>query len=1054
MSGTPSERSASTLKLATLLFFSGACALIYQVIWIRELRLIFGATTLASSAVLAIFMGGLGLGNALLGKRSDQFTRPVRFYALLELAIAVSVALSPFLIDLTRYAYVRAGGQSTMGVEVATIVRLLAATAILILPTIFMGGTLPAAARAVTSQLDAKRRNLACIYGINTLGAVLGAGLANFMLLELLGNRVLLWLACLVNLLLAAISFWYSWQLVAGNQQQAADTSVSPQIMTESEAAVQRTRPHAVLLYFTAAVVGFVFFQMEIVWYRMLGPLLGGTTYTFGLILCIVLLGIGIGGLLYHLIGRWITPSYQLLVTTCTLEAICIAVPFWLGDRIAMWVLQQQQSAFSSFAEQVWSWFEVGSLVVLPVALVSGFQFPVLIALAGSGQQDVGKHVGWTFAANTCGAICGAIAGGFFLLPALNAIGVWRLSVLMLLVLGLTIVCVSRLWQVSRFGISLASSLALLALLGVVQQGPTAAWRHSGIGAGRAELEDGSRNAEQNFINTKRRQLLWETEGVESSIGITATDSLSFIVNGKSDGNAYTDAGTQMGLGLLGPVLKSDLKTGLVIGLGTGETVGWLADAISGPVDVVELEPGVLDMARRCESMNRRVLSQPDVHIYHNDAREFLLTSAAEYDIIISEPSNPYRAGIANLYTREFYASAADRLAEEGLFLQWLQGYEVDDQTVATVLKTMRSVFPTVEIWRTRARDMVLVCSPAPRPLDYDVDSLQQSLNNPVIREGLKLAWRAKDVSGILAHYVCDNQTIQLFLDQNPSLINTDDRNLLEYAFASSVGRVSRFSTQRLQELAVQSGDTRPREASSTTPEAIARRRLAMHFHLGGAMPELAQASRIEQGIGLAYQFYLDQNYRQAAELFGEVGVDENCPVERVVYAHACAEAGVPISADLSDKLKTGNAAEQAAVQAIAFLKQGDRAEGSTTLLQAFTLMKSNPWGLERIYDSLLRHALALATSDNRLAGPIFENISEPFAMYRLEDKRKLVRFLVAEIMGTKQIAESLEEIEPNVPWKDWLLRKRQSVYRELNHDLSEKAQADLQQFLGWATSP
>ena len=219
-------------------------------------------------------------------------------------------------------------------------------------------------------------------------------------------------------------------------------------------------------------------------------------------------------------------------------------------------------------------------------------------------------------------------------------------------------------------------------------------------------------------------------------------------------------------------------------------------------------------------------------------------------------------------------------------------------------------------------------------------------------------------------------------------------------------------------------------------------------------MPELTQGSRIEQGIGLAYQSYLDQNYRQAAELFGEVGVDENCPVERVVYAHACAEAGVPISADLSDKLKTGNAAEQAAVQAIAFLKQGDRAEGSTTLLQAFTLMKSNPWGLERIYDSLLRHALALATSDNRLAGPIFENISEPFAMYRLEDKRKLVRFLVAEIMGTKQIAESLEEIEPNVPWKDWLLRKRQSVYRELNHDLSAKAQADLQQYLGWATSP
>ncbi len=1047
MTTTDSEASASTTKLAALLFVSGGCALVFQVVWIRELRLIFGATTLASSAVLAIFMGGLGLGNALLGKRIDRFRRPVRFYAILEAAIAATVAISPFLIDLTRSLYVSIGGQFAMGIEVATIFRLVASTAVLIVPTFFMGGTLPAAACAVTNASDTNRKNLASIYGFNTIGAVAGAGLANFVLVEWLGNRVLLWSACLVNVLLAVAAFRYSQSLNRNSLQRDSQQDLTEAVPPES------TRSHTFpvpLLYFAAAIVGFVFFQMEIVWYRMLGPLLGGTTYTFGLILCIVLLGIGVGGWLYSLFGRWAKPRPDILIGTCTLEALCLSVPFWYGDQIAMWVQRQQMQGATSFGDQVWHWFQVGAVTILPVAVVSGFQFPVLIALAGSGQRDVGRHVGWIFAANTIGAICGSIAGGFFLLPAITAIGLWRFSVAILIVLGVIISLYTKPWKTSKFGVAVASMFAILAGVGVLDSGPSAAWRHSGIGAGRSTMEGTGPNAEQEFINTKRRQLLWEGEGVESSIGITATDSLAFIVNGKSDGNAYSDAGTQIGLGLLGPLLGHEFRTGLVIGLGTGESAGWLVDSMTEQVDIVELESVINIMAERCAPMNRQVLQNPRIQIHYNDAREFLLTSKSEYDVIVSEPSNPYRAGIANLYTQEFYQSSHARLSKNGLFLQWLQGYEVDDQTVRVVLKTIRSVFPQVEVWRTKSRDMVLVCGKSPDAFSYNAQTIKAKLSHPVISEGIRLAWRTQDVAGVLAHYVCDQETINAFIEGREVVVNTDNRNVLEYAFAKTLGQVSRFSIQDFQQLAIQLNDIQPQTADPSLSKLTSRRRLAMFFHLGGAMPPIEHLAEAERPLAQAYSAYLEKDYATSAALFEKLRIDHNCPIETAVYAHGCAESGRKIPEDLLQRIEQNNQAEHAAISSISLFMSNQQPAGVESLLKTFELLRSNPWGLESLYDSLLRHAVAAATLDQKEANLIFEGLGEPFAMYRLEDKRKLIRYLVSENLEDEKIAIALAEFEPNVPWKEWLLKKRVAVYRKLKHDLLQKAEVDLKNFRDW----
>lgn len=1063
------EKPASAWLVALLLLVSGATALVYQLVWMRELRLIFGGTTSASGAVLAIFMAGLGLGNMVLGKRIDRSTRPLRWYALFELGIAFSAGISPLLIAGVRLVYIGIGGQSALGPTLATVARLLASALVLAIPTFLMGGTMPAAARAVSRESDSRRRGVALVYGLNTLGAVLGAGLSNFVLLESLGSRWTLWSACLVNIALACAAIVLSRSL-------CNISTLAPKAAPQKKQKAAREQPREEepvpsrlgLVCLASGTVGFAFFLMEIVWYRMLGPLLGGTTYTFGLILCVALLGIGVGGALYTILAKAIKPSIQLLSLTCAIEAAVIAMPFAYGDQIAMWVLQLQSEPIAAFSHQIENWFRVTSFVILPAAVVAGFQFPLLIAIAGRGREKVGQHVGYTFAANTLGAILGSLAGGFLLLPLLSAPGVWRLVVCLLVMLAVGVVVISREWKQKLTAVTALASL--LAMFAIAQLGPTAAWRHAGIGAGRAVISGRGKNAEQDFTNKVRRQCIWEAEGVESSVAITASDSLSFIVNGKNDGNAMTDAGTQMGLGLIGPLLHPHPKQAMVIGLGTGESAGWLAD-VTGieTVDVVELEPVVKVMAERCSSVNREALKNKKLHLHYNDAREFLLTTNARYDLIISEPSNPYRAGVANLYTQEFYNYSAARLTDQGLFLQWLQAYEVDDETVALVLYTIRSVFPAVQLWRTRAKDLVLVCGKSANAFACDETSIRSRLAEPTIATGLSLAWRADDLPGALSHYVCGKKTIDHLLAARVGPLNTDDRNLLEYAFAKTVGKQTYFSVQKLQQLAIELEDDLPIQISQSAKKQIAQRRLALELFLGGSISPASYGSPAEQAKAEAYSLYLDKEYDNAARQFLSLDIDPACSIDTLVFVHALAETGQPIPPRFLTVLSARHPAEVAAIQAISNWRVSTRQQQAPSTTSATKLppaltrgefeeqfssackqLREDPWPSLQLLEDFLAVASEFADLDVKASQLVFQELSHPWAMSRMEDRRALTRYIVSEQLAAKDTVAALAPLEPHVPWKHWFLEKRAAVYSDTNHPLAVQAQGDLERFIKW----
>jgi predicted membrane-bound spermidine synthase len=1014
-----------------MLFFSGGSALVFQVAWMRELRLVFGATTAAVAAVLAIFMAGLGLGSAVLGLRADRVANPLRMYGILETAVALSVAVSPLMIWLAASFYFRLGGQESMGLHGATVARLLLAAAVMGLPTFLMGGTLPAAVRSITTTGDARRRGLAVLYGVNTLGAVCGAYFATFFALEFLGTRATLWFGCAMNLLVGVTALSLSRRMLSVPVRgDASGGEAATQIESSSS-----------LLYMTAAVLGFTFFTLELVWYRMLAPILGGTTFTFGLILCMALLGIGIGGASYHFVFRWVRPSWPVLALTCAAEAALAAFPLALGDRLALFAGRWFMYS-ATFSQVEAGWCIVMAIVVLPVALVSGLQFPLLVAMLGQGRAAVSRQLGTAYAWNTVGAIAGSLVGGFGALPLLTAPGTWRAASMLLAMLSL--VLVARSWREAGWRVGAVATLLLLAIVFVSQPGPTAVWRHSGIGAGRAVVPAaGDVNATLMWCNEQRRNLQWEAEGIESSIGITAPDGLSFVVNGKNDGNSIGDAGTQIGVAIIGAALHPEPKQGLVIGLGTGESAGWLA-SMPGieRVDVVELEPAIDEMARRSSSLNRNALAHPKVRRIYNDGREHVFTTGEKYDVILSEPSNPYRAGVASLYTQEFYGAVRDRMTKDGIFVQWVQAYEVDGFTVSTVLATARSVFNHVEVWQTIPGDLQLVCSQT--PIAYSAAELRKRIAEPVMQEALRIAWNVRDLEGFLAHFLGTATFVDKLVQDDALTPNTDDRNFLEYGFAKTVGMETGFSGGALREAALNAGQHRPQISFDEVDwDLVEKRRTEFNWQFNGNLEPFAKATPEQRARMEGYIYFSNGKYREALDKWSTIRSGSLSDIERLVQGRAYAELGDATCLELIAPVETSYPSEAAAIRAVYYWKQKDTPRAGEAAAQAFESLAQNPWSIATMIDPLVRLTTEIADADHAAGRRFLELLKKPYAGVRYEHRRKLLRLLVAESLGREYVLEALEALEPNPPWMGQLLKMRAEVYAAAKHPLAERAQRD-----------
>jgi spermidine synthase len=1031
-----------SLRVAPLFFFSGFCALVYQMAWLREFRLIFGTSTAATAAVLAIFMGGLGFGGVILGPRSESKERPLEFYAQLELLIAAYTALTPIIILAMRQIYVTLGGTLAMGLGFGTVIRLLMSGLALGFPTFLMGGTLPAIARTVVRPEDTNRRPVGFLYGVNTLGAVAGAATATFYLFETWGNRTTLAFAALINIVVALAAFRISKTLPA----------IQEGLRKPTEA--QAGSAPQLFVYAASAVAGFAFLLMEIVWYRMLSSLLGGSTFTFGLILAVALLGIVGGGLIYSawFSGRDI--SLSSFASVSALEALGLAIPYALGDRIALLAMLLRPLGVFGFYGFVAGWVIICSIVVLPAAIISGIQFPMLIALLGKGRRQVGTQTGMTCAWNTVGAILGSLAGGFGLLPAFSAPGVWRAVVILLsaLVMAAAIIELYRQWNIFRLIPSVATALIALCLLAAT--GPTAFWRHSEIGVGRLAKFSGSKSDFHDLMNGVRRDTLWETDGVESSIALSKTNNLNFIVNGKCDGGLKIDGGTQIMSGLIAAALHPQAARALVVGLGTGSTAGWLAAVPSiERVDVFELEPAILHVARQCTPMNHDALANPKLHVVIGDARELLLVTRDKYDLIVSEPSNPYRAGIANLFTREYYEGAARRLNRGGLFAQWVQAYEIDDRTIQTVYATFGSVFRNVETWQPQGGDLLLIGTDSPR--SHDVGELRRRIAQEPFATALRNIWHVTNLEGFLAHFIADDSIAKRLQSLPGTRLNTDNRTVLEYAFARNVDLRNGFRVSSFRRMAGLSQSNRlslSGEDVNWTEVNLAR--LSMLLSFGETPIPSDYADEVLSSKAAAYASFMNSDLTGALASWRKYPREPNDLDELLMVAECTADEGGSQADTYIEKLRDFLPLGADAIRAMLLWRRGQANEAANALEKVLQRLHEDPW----LSNKLISRSLLLAqqivdrgTTEESVMR-LYETLRTPFLVYNGDALRlaALLRCGMKLDNGHygKYCLPVVESLEPHVPWQSLFLQVRAMCYKATNNPRLVQSERDLRTFL------
>lgn len=1035
-----------------LLFGSGFAALVYQTVWQRLFCLIFGASTGASAAVLAIFLGGLGFGGLWLGKRAEKSPRPLLFYANLEAIVVVCAAVTPLLSDLAARIYFMMGGSSSLGSVGATVVRLLLATLVIGPATVAMGGTLPAMARAAENDGDTRRERLAQLYAVNTLGAVVGSLLGTFLLFEVLGHEITLWFACLINALVALIARVWGRRLPELN-----DAPQSGEMATTSPAELRGSSPSKLpssttFAYAIAGVVGLAFLMLEMIWYRMLGPLLGGTTYTFGIILAVALTGIGLGGYWYSRRAERVVTLYT-LASTLALEAVLAAIPFALGDRIALFAAYTRSMASMGFSGLVVSWVLIAGMVVLPVSLISGYQFPVLFALLGQGRQGVAEQVGRAYAFNTVGSILGALLAGFVIIPRLGAVDSWRAVVVLLALAAAVSVVMAWLREPSKQPGRTAAALGLvtLAITALFSLGPTGVWRHEPIGAGRAAITSFDRNSLKQWLGESRARTVWEADGKESSVRLSDNHSYAFSINGKCDGSVWEDRGTQSMLAVLPTLLHPQAKSAFVVGLGTGMSAGWLAklDAIE-RVDVAELEPAILKVAEAAKQANGDPLANPKVHVFLGDAREYMLTSKAKYDVIASEPSNPYRAGIASLFTLEFYRVVAEHLNEGGIFAQWVQGYEVDVATLRTVTRTIREVFPSVEIWQSQAGDFEIIASKIPRR--YSRADWERKLAEPVLQDLVPRVWMVEGVEGLLSHFVADTALVQEITDFPEVVVNTDDANVLEYAFARTVGNASKDGVLELLEYARSTGRAHPAMEGEVDWGRVDELRGRAWMINEGNVPALANIPAEARQRIQAIADGCGGDGREVASLWSRQSRQDPLDiVETYVLALSRAAQGDEAAGSLAGKLaKQGFLAEALLVEAQWLAVKGDLPKALERLTLSLREQRKKALPLcstakrtLRLLDEVSNKTpeFAKRASLALLEGPLAAHVSE------------LARVDVAERLGYASRDPHLcvkamgpRAVHPH--WTEGFLYRRYECLKAVQSPLAESAEEDLLEFL------
>jgi spermidine synthase len=884
--------------LPCLAFVSGAAALTYESLWMRSFGLIFGVTTHAVSVTLCTFMGGLALGSWLVSRLAVR--NILRAYAAVEAGIGLSALLTlPILRALPAwYGSMLQGRTLPAGME--TGLRLAAAASVVLVPTILLGATFPLLVESLARAGRGFHLSLGRLYLVNTLGGAAGVALGAFILLPAIGVTGTFLVAASLNLAVGVVAF-------AGSREAGA---MAPSAGTRADAALPEARgelPVAALpaLFLVAAVAtGACSFGLEILWTRTLALVIGSSIYSFNLMLLAFLIGIVFGTALYDRLRPRIARPDLWLGLTLAGVGLLILGDLWLVGWLPLIFFNLMRVIPVEFLAHQAAGFGLCLLAMLPVTIAFGFSFPLLVHLITMGRRTPQQVSGLLYAWNTLGAIAGALATSFLLVPAtgIQASFVWMAALPLLA--GLLFLAGARAWTAA------ARAAAFVTLgLGIFLLGWT--WRPwdlllmtSGIyrnAIGWLPAAQPGFFWLQDWLQQTHDLLLYE-EGREAVVTAVRTgEDVEIVVNGKSDGGTNRlDSPSQRLLAHVPLMLHPDPHRALVIGWGSGGTVGSAALYPLTDLHAVEIEPAVFDAAPLFAAVNRGVERDPRFRITLDDARTVLLTSPATYDVIVSVPSNPWISGVSNLFTEDFYRVVRPRLAPNGLFCQWFHYYNMSLDDIRTEVRTFTDVFPYAELFvvpltgaeyggLTIIGDLLLLGSDS--PIVLDAERVRRRLADTGIKEDLAAAG-VDDALDLLLDQVMERDDLVAFAGAGPR--NTDDRPVIEFSAPRSLYLPTNAVTSMYFRLVAGGGARLPALVNEPTLDpqappkegAAARVRMARTLHQKGMIDRakgvLHDALDLDPGSGAAHAelgeiLYLEGKKEEGERLMAQaIGEDAN----------------------------------------------------------------------------------------------------------------------------------------------------------------------------------
>jgi spermidine synthase len=785
---------------------SGAAALIYEVVWTRLLTLHMGHGLAAASTVLAAFMGGLAAGAGAAGRYAGTLParRSLTLYATLEIAVAVLALLMPVALIAVRpllgATYADGDGGATFA-----FVRLASSVLLLCIPAACMGATFPIASRWMVRGAASAAEDAGGLYAANTLGAAAGAILAGFALIPALGLRGTTMVGVALNLIAAGGAWW-----MASNLDAPADAKAPALQSTASKAKPVVPQPTPSQPWLAAAALGasgFASLTLQVVWTRLLVQILGPTTYAFSTVVAIFIVGIAIGAAIAAwLVKRMRHPAVGLAMSLLLSAGLALAAASavdWALLRIGEIVSRPDYLFIDVLRREIL----LVSGLLLPMTIAFGAAFPFAIAVAGSRAEKVTENIGVIYAINTLGAILGSLLAGFVLVPQIG------LHMTIRVVAGISTATALAILVLSPRGgarlIGLPTAIVVIAAIVMTPQ-----WDPSLLSSGAYKYAASIRGADLES-SLKAGELLSYREGSTGTVAVRRlTGTISLAIDGKVDASNAGDMLTQRLLAHVPLLLHPNPTRAAILGLGSGVTLG---AALTHPLThatVLEISPEVVDASKFFEAENHRALSDPRTRLIVGDGRTHLMLGQQNYDVIVSEPSNPWMAGIASLFTREFFEGARARLAPGGVLCQWAHTYDISNRDLRSIVATFLSVFPDGTMWLVGDADVLLVGST--ESLESRVANIADAMKRPGVAADLA----AVGVTGpfaVSSLFVAQGAALQAWANGAP--LQTDDRSALEFSGPRSIfGGVRDDNATAIRELMAAS----PKPAGVTAAIAAA----------------------------------------------------------------------------------------------------------------------------------------------------------------------------------------------------------------------------------------